>query len=93
MFRRIAALAIAATAGAQQMSQQMTLTLDGQQASITVPKGGVSLDVTAIDKTVSPCTDFYQYACGNWRKNNPIPADKTRWGRFDELGEHNLYTV
>jgi putative endopeptidase len=82
-------LALVASAGAQ----QMTLTIDGQQPAITVPKGATSMDISAIDKTVNPCTDFYQYACGNWRKNNPIPADKTRWGRFDELGEHNLYTV
>jgi putative endopeptidase len=50
-------------------------------------------DVNAIDKTADPCVDFYQYACGTWMKNNPIPLDKSRWGRFDELAEHNLYIL
>ena len=35
----------------------------------------------------------YQYACGTWRKNNPVPPDKARWGRFDELADHNLYIL
>ena len=52
-----------------------------------------AFDVNAIDKTVDPCVDFYQYACGSWMKNNPIPPDKSRWGRFDELTEHNLYIL
>jgi len=46
-------------------------------------------DPTAIDRAVSPCTNFYQYACGTWLKNNPIPSDQSSWGRFDELQEHN----
>jgi endothelin-converting enzyme/putative endopeptidase len=50
-------------------------------------------DVNAIDKTADPCVDFYQYSCGTWMKNNPIPADKSRWGRFDQLSERNRYIL
>lgn len=46
-------------------------------------------DINALDRTAKPCMDFYQFACGNWMKNNPVPADRARWGRFDELDENN----
>ena len=57
------------------------------------PKEIPVFDLTAIDKTVDPCVDFYQYACGTWMKNNPIPPDKSRWGRFNQLAEYNLYVL
>jgi endothelin-converting enzyme/putative endopeptidase len=47
------------------------------------------IDLGAIDRAASPCNDFYQYACGTWMKNNPIPADQSTWGRFAELVERN----
>src|ERR1700743_2073597 len=57
------------------------------------PKALHSFDVSAINKTADPCTDFFEYACGNWRKTNPIPGDQTRWGRFNELSERNRYLL
>src|SRR5262249_51630105 len=48
-----------------------------------------SFDLSAMDKSVNPCEDFYEYACGSWRKNNPIPSDQARWGRFNELADYN----
>ncbi len=53
------------------------------------PSSSSGLDLKAMDTSVSPCQNFYLYACGTWRKDNPIPPDQARWGRFDELLERN----
>lgn len=51
------------------------------------------LDMANIDATVSPVTDFYQYACGGWMKNNPLKPEYSRYGSFDQLGENNQKLV
>ena len=53
--------------------------------SQTATRHGV--DVSDIDRAADPCTDFAQYANGDWHKRNPIPASMTRWSRRWQAGE------
>jgi putative endopeptidase len=36
-----------------------------------------ALDPKLMDTTADPCVDFYQYSCGGWVKENPIPQDES----------------
>jgi putative endopeptidase len=46
-----------------------------------------SIHLEDLDKSAAPCTDFYQYANGTWRAQNPIPASQSHWSRRWQAGE------
>jgi putative endopeptidase len=58
--------------------------------------GSFGVDLAGGDPTVRPGKDFYLYAGGEWMKTNQIPADRSRWGMFDQLREEadaNVRTI
>ena len=46
-----------------------------------------SLNLESIDKSIDPCVNLYQYACGRWQKENPIPPNQTSWSVYGKLYE------
>lgn len=46
------------------------------------------IDIHNLDTNISPANDFYMYACGGWKKNNPLGAEYARFGTFDKLREN-----
>src|SRR4030088_1049500 len=61
----------------------------GQDRPISSLPYTTSLDIPSMDRSVSACENFYQYACGGWIKKNPIPPDQARWNVYAKLSHDN----
>lgn len=55
---------------------------------ITTPTAP-AFDISNLDKTAEPCSDFYQYAIGGWLKANPVPSTESRWSSFNTVIDAN----
>ena len=58
-------------------------------AAMTAAAQNVGVNRADMNLNVSPGEDFYEYAGGNWMKNNPLKAEYSRYGVFDDLAENN----
>jgi putative endopeptidase len=54
------------------------------------PSAAEPFDLEPVDKSVDPCVDFYEFACNPWIAAHPLPAEQSRFGRFNEVRERNL---
>ncbi len=67
----------------------LSVSLAAAAGPSTPPPPGKPIDPANFDTSAKPCADFYEYADGGWIKANPIPADKARWGSFEEVADRN----
>ena len=82
----ILALAACRTAAPEKPAAASSASLQGSAVAPPAP-----IDPTALDRAVSPCDDFYRFACGAWLDRTEIPPDRSTWGRgFSVLAEQNL---
>ena len=58
-------------------------------AGVADEQSGHGFDLANLDRSVSPCDDFFQFADGGWVKSHAIPAAYPSWGTFNKLREDN----
>ncbi|HXD00595.1 MAG TPA: M13 family metallopeptidase [Verrucomicrobiae bacterium] len=75
------------------LASAVTLLVSGKSSAADAEPAVPRFSLQYMDRSVDPGTDFYHYAAGTWLKQNPIPADKSRWGGFSELQQRNWFLL
>lgn len=68
------------------MAMTLTCAACTQQAA---ENAGIGIKMENLNEEVAPGSDFYEYACGGWMKNNPLKPEYARFGSFDAVAENN----
>ncbi len=74
-------------------SAALLATALGANAQNAAPAKAKAIDPANFEAAAKPCEDFYQFANGAWLAAHPIPADRSRYGSFDELSDRNRDVV
>src|SRR5205809_6913229 len=74
----------------RRMALLLLLLLTFASIALSQDSGKTSFISDNVDKSIDPCVDFFQYACGNWLAKHPIPADRATYGTGAVVFDQNL---
>jgi putative endopeptidase len=89
MIRHLLAIGVSATA----LALSLPAAAQDDIAPPTMDFGTWGIDPASIDPAVDPGDDFFAYVNGKWVRENPMPAEYSRFGSFDILGEKSTSDV